>query len=239
MSIDTLKENLGNLNEKDGAFASSMIKQFAKKGKLSDKQMYWVDVLTERAVTGYPEPAAKEALGDFKGVVDLLMIAKQKLKYPKIKLTTGSGLPVQLSVAGPNAKHPGTINVTDGGSYGSNLWYGRVHADGTWEKPHKLPTWIDAVAVLLKKLAHDPAGVATAYGKFTGHCCFCNRPLTDEKSTTVGYGPVCAESYGLPWGTTTVVDCCSVAETIAKSKAADQVIELRRTKKKMADEGDN
>ena len=31
-------------------------------------------------------------------------------------------------------------------------------------------------------------------------CCFCNRALEDERSTAVGYGPICAGHFGLAWG---------------------------------------
>lgn len=41
---------------------------------------------------------------------------------------------------------------------------------------------------------------AALHGKMTGKCCFCNSPLIDQKSTDVGYGPVCAKHYGLPHG---------------------------------------
>ncbi len=28
----------------------------------------------------------------------------------------------------------------------------------------------------------------------------CGLDLTDERSTSAGYGPICAGKYGLPWG---------------------------------------
>jgi len=31
-------------------------------------------------------------------------------------------------------------------------------------------------------------------------CCFCGRELDTAESISVGYGPVCAAKYGLPWG---------------------------------------
>jgi len=34
----------------------------------------------------------------------------------------------------------------------------------------------------------------------TGNCCFCRRELTDKRSTEVGYGPICADHFSLPWG---------------------------------------
>lgn len=44
---------------------------------------------------------------------------------------------------------------------------------------------------------------AGALGKLSHHCVFCNRALTDDadgRSIDVGYGPVCADKHGLPWG---------------------------------------
>lgn len=34
--------------------------------------------------------------------------------------------------------------------------------------------------------------------KLTGHCSFCQRELTDAGSLEVGYGPICADRWGLP-----------------------------------------
>ena len=41
---------------------------------------------------------------------------------------------------------------------------------------------------------------AAALGHSTHHCVFCSLELTDERSTIVGYGPICAGKHGLPWG---------------------------------------
>lgn len=41
---------------------------------------------------------------------------------------------------------------------------------------------------------------AAAFGHEHGFCCYCSRGLTDERSTSVGYGPICAVRYGLEWG---------------------------------------
>lgn len=32
------------------------------------------------------------------------------------------------------------------------------------------------------------------------NCCFCHHPLNDTRSENAGYGPDCADKYGLPWG---------------------------------------
>lgn len=75
------------------------------------------------------------------------------------------------------------------------------HDDGghTWEYVGKGP---------LYKLSEDDkltAEKAAAFGKLYGVCVFCGLTLTNEASIEVGYGPVCAENYGLPWGHVTPV----------------------------------
>jgi len=47
------------------------------------------------------------------------------------------------------------------------------------------------------------ADEAAALGHSTSYCCFCSRHLKDQgegRSVEVGYGPVCAAKFGLPWG---------------------------------------
>jgi hypothetical protein len=44
------------------------------------------------------------------------------------------------------------------------------------------------------------AAEAASFGHSTGKCVFCRQKLTDGRSTSVGYGPTCAENNGLPWG---------------------------------------
>ncbi|MBK8246349.1 MAG: hypothetical protein IPK85_02975 [Gemmatimonadetes bacterium] len=51
--------------------------------------------------------------------------------------------------------------------------------------------------------APAPAELVGRIGRVVGRCVFCSRLLTDDKagrSVEVGYGPVCAEKRGLPWG---------------------------------------
>ncbi len=57
-----------------------------------------------------------------------------------------------------------------------------------------------AVLCLLDNLECDPEGTAAEYGRTSGVCCYCGNELTDARSKAVGYGPVCAKSYRLPWG---------------------------------------
>jgi hypothetical protein len=189
-----LASMISQLPEKDRAFAESMCKNIAKNSSATQKQAYWVEVLIKRATDGV-QPEVVADVGNFSKVYAIFAQAKKKLKFPKIRLQVNSN-PVVLAVAGERSKQPGVINVSDGGPWGSNKWYGRVQPDGTWRPGGDYPE-LEAVALLLKKLGEEPEKTAAEYGQLTGYCCFCGRSLSDEKSTAVGYGPVCAENFGL------------------------------------------
>lgn len=133
----------------------------------------------------------------YSGVFSLFEYAiAQQLKYPKIRLQTPLGQAVCLSRAGSKSKYTGQIMVTDGGPFGANTYFGRITLEGEFQT-----FMINAeVPVLLARLSADPAAVASEYGRLTGNCCFCTTPLKDARSTAVGYGPICANHFGLPWG---------------------------------------
>ena len=91
--------------------------------------------------------------------------------------------------------------MTDGKPFGSAIWYGRIDASGKFDLSAKIDAHTaSAITALLVNFAANPAKVASAYGKQTGSCCFCARELTDDRSVRVGYGPICADKFSLPWG---------------------------------------
>jgi len=184
-------------SEKSADAAYSLVSQYIKKGQhdnsLTEPQWHFVASLIKQATTPAPD-MPKERVGDFSGVIELFTKAKGNLKYPKISLTTESGGTVMLGLAGDKAKKPGTINVTDGKPYGHNVWYGRVDDVGNWEKSYSAT---DEVGNMLKELSLNPAGFAANYGHKHGSCCFCNKTLTHANSVTAGFGPVCADNWGL------------------------------------------
>lgn len=70
---------------------------------------------------------------------------------------------------------------------------GKLTVDGLDRWKH-CPDW--AVEFLRKFCT----GTVRVYGRNTGNCCFCARELTTGESVAMGYGPICADKYGLPWG---------------------------------------
>lgn len=97
--------------------------------------------------------------------------------------------PVEPLTEGVYSLHGGTYKVVEG----RNGLYAKV-----WENEE----WVYAPGVVRSLTpAHKiSAEEAARFGHLTGACVFCSRKLTDERSVSVGYGPVCAERVGLPWG---------------------------------------
>ena len=200
IEIKGLLDNIDNLSDRDRAFALSMLSNLRGRG-LSEKQMYWVGVLYKRATGQDDPPPAPVNVGDVSGIVALLEKAGSRLKFPAFVVAMPDGADVRISVAGAKSKVPGAINVTSLGSFENRTWYGRITRDGVFEPSRKVSIdTITEVAMALVTMAKDPTGTAATYGKRTGNCCFCSRGLKDERSVHVGYGPICADHYGLRWG---------------------------------------
>lgn len=145
-------------------------------------------------------PRALIGIGNLSGVLALFDKAKAHMRSPTIVLSVPAiAETIKINVAGERARVPGSLNVvssTKQDGYGNRLWYGRIHRDGRFEQANGEQAIVDR----LIEFAKDPAGVARSHGHLTHHCCFCNIELTDPRSQLVGYGPICADHFGLPWG---------------------------------------
>jgi hypothetical protein len=141
-----------------------------------------------------PQPSTRPAV-NLSAIVALFQSASDHQTRPKIRLTTRDGQRIVMSLAGSSSAHAGKIRVTDGAAFGSGgTFFGWIAGDGSTTVVNP------GVLGMLKEFAVNPAEIAAYYGRKHGHCCFCARDLTDVRSTTVGYGPICADHYGLPWG---------------------------------------
>lgn len=186
--VATLEANLANLSEKDRAFATSLIASVKARGTASDNQKHWLNELAKRATK------SEDKVGDISAIVKL--INDTKLQRAAILLEMPNGTGMKVSKAGDASRNPGCLYVKS--TEGSYL--GKISPEGLFQGSAAARNNLTGILTSLQAFAADPAGVAAAYGKKTGVCCFCCRPLADERSTQVGYGKICAEHYGLPWG---------------------------------------
>jgi hypothetical protein len=190
-AIDT-----GAIPARDAEFARKLVSAYGN-GKLTFNMAQWVPRLLERVA----QAAVPNAVISVKGVVALLNHAKSSgLKFPKLWLQLPDGSPLRITIAGDKSKTPGFVMLTDGGGFGVGKYFGKISQAGELMLGKDGFAVRDALTELLTRLAADPAKVAAEFGHLTGHCCFCSLRLNDERSVSVGYGPVCADKFGLAWG---------------------------------------
>ena len=204
-SLKTLREGIATLAPGDQGFAASLIVQYDAKGELTEKQWYWIERLAADVGAGdvpdFTQPAKEIVhVGEFGGVIALFEKAKEYLKYPKITLALPDGSPLQLNLAGKGRKFPGTVGLTDGGSFRRQQMVRQGDEGRRVGARQALRPAEDRPFVDPRPARHPARAAGGKHGKLTGHCCFCNSELSDEKSTAVGYGPVCAKRWGLPHG---------------------------------------
>ena len=118
-------------------------------------------------------------------IFELFNRAAETLRYPAINLTSKDGRKIRVYRA-----TKGYIAIKVDGEYVGKL----VSADVKiiLYSPKELLPEIDA-------LLSNPISESALQGKEYGRCCFCNRELDNEGSIFHGYGPICAEKWGLPW----------------------------------------
>ena len=192
--IEQLRQVLNKFTGRSLEFASSLINQYDTRGSLSDKQMYWVNVLYKQQ-----EEQAKQAEQpklEFPRIQEMFQRAATTLKRMKVELKAGDQR-VVFKRAGEASKYSGSIMITDGGVFGENKLFGMINLDGEFKRGRDCT---DAIVELLNHFNEDPELVAMQYGRENHLCCFCMKQLRDKRSTDVGYGPVCAERWGLQWG---------------------------------------
>ena len=188
------------------SFASSLLSQ-AEAGRIwSDRQISSAEDMVFKIETKKAEEAlaaAEEAQQEgpavslrpsYPKLAETFLRAADALRWPKLRLSTESGDPVVLSLAGPNSRNAGHINVTDGGGYGVGTFFGTITPNGESRLNNRAGA--EVLAVLAAYNA-DPAAEGKVQGLRTGRCMCCGRELTNQVSVELGIGPICAEKWGI------------------------------------------
>jgi hypothetical protein len=120
----------------------------------------------------------------------LLGARSTKLRWPKVRLQTIEGRDIKLCLS--KFKSDDCVRI-----YHCSESHGRIDADGEWLWRNHSASDVETAVLEFGK---NPESVARVYGRMTSSCCFCGRSLSDRRSTQIGYGPICADHYNLPWG---------------------------------------
>ena len=167
-------------------FSVSLVSQYDRKGALSDKQAYWALSLAEEASTPKPPSPVKV---DLMAIVAFFSNALETLAKPKLTFKY-NGVSFRLTVSNNGQ----SIFVAE--PVWQGLYYGKISiATGEFTAGRDCN---QNVVDFLTDFAVDPITKSADYGKLTGNCCFCNKKLERKESIAYGYGPSCAERWGMP-----------------------------------------
>ena len=181
------------LPDRDRATAASLLGQ-SRQG-LTPKQTALAESLVARASA--PPAARTDGL---EPIVEMLALAGTKLKWPVIRFEA-DGVRYRLGLSGAASRNPRSVSVTtDERACDARTYFGRIDPLGVFEPHYKQAAAGTAIGAALRAFAAAPAEQARLYGQRFGQCCFCGLELTNKASIQAGYGPICADKYGLPWG---------------------------------------
>lgn len=200
---------LAGMSDNDRKFYGSLLQAFDA-GRLSEKQAFYLqkkhdDVMARRAMA---TTAKQEVL--LPRTVALFQHAMSKgIETPTIRLSIGEKAG-RIAIRAVRTKRGDliayvndrdrTFTTRDGMT--RKTGYGTIDlATGRFEvSTYADPTLMPFVLSALIKFESDPEKVGALEGHATGCCCYCGLKLTQAASVAVGYGPICADNYGLPWG---------------------------------------
>jgi hypothetical protein len=182
---------LGSREESESFFVE-LAEEYQESGSLSEAQRPYLHKGALQA-DGSWDDGSPDSVDGFEAIVGHFEEAHASgLSYPSIKIVEEAPEPgLRMYRASSRSSRPGSVAVTD--AEGEAFW-GRIRKNGTFHPRESVPEW--AVEVL-EEFASDPALIARKEGQVTGKCCFCGLELTEEGSISVGYGPICAENFGL------------------------------------------
>ncbi len=214
------------------SFVSSLVEGWDSRGRISDKQMKWVNTFVDMISKEIGNIPVEEGVAGFDAVVELVNRAgdtgTRKLKVPSVNLFFGDR-EYLIRAYDSNKNEPKTDNL-----YVEEMWrsegvskgkirrspLGHITTAGNYHHSRNTSqSFVDEMV----DFAKDPIANLAEMGRIAGKCTFCRRALTDHRSTAHGYGPNCAKNYTLPWNNQTAKPIIEKIERIVNMKA----IELR------------
>jgi hypothetical protein len=215
-NMEHLTEHIDVLPSSQQNFAQSLCDWYSTKGYLSAKQKeyalkFWQAVNEagaddgSKATIGVVLPPRDAALR----VVALFDKAAEELKYPHVTYWIGAKEVVA------------EVDSVRLWRTGAKSRYGVGHIAAAWRKDASTdPVYLFIIyrdtgvveytsfvtakpelVLLLNRLITNFSEELKISGKRMLTCCYCGKELTAGASLEVGYGPVCASKWGLPWGT--------------------------------------
>ncbi len=183
------------LKQSSGNFASSLRDGASLYGSLTEGQLKAVQriIADDAQKAAEREQEAGQTKLDMTDLLHRFEIAQNAgIKRPKVN--TGDLLFTLAPASGRNAGCVYVKGAKD--EWDERPYHGKITPDGRFYPARDLD---ESIKQRILEVGSDVVRSSKAYGAAHNTCCFCSSALTTHESVSNGYGPVCAERYGLPW----------------------------------------
>lgn len=165
------------------------------------KEDHWVHYWVAKMVQDRMQQPQMKGLHEFLADMFLFPIG-MGLKRVMIRVVCrNKRYKIYLSRKGTICFKTGYVVEGTSDPYG-NEWYIGCLFDGRFIESKNTRPLDEHDHYFLGELMSRPTEFLAECSKDMNRCCYCNLPLEDERSKLVGYGPICATHWGLPWGGT-------------------------------------
>ena len=234
--LKILREHKDLLPKKNQKFAQDLINQWDARGFVSRKQQFWLETLAEKAAERAASQPVEVGLEGYGAVTELIARSgdsgEKELKEPSVTLWVDApdGHTHELRIRQPGtrkkdqlfrAKEELVVEEVQRTvrAIRSQTFHGLINKiDNSYYHAKNTPHWI---VEALENFKIDPITSLTEMGKLAGRCSFCQRALDDERSTAMGYGPVCAKRFSLPWSLKTARPIIQKVHAVVNLKALE------------------
>lgn len=201
--IEDLRVLKHHLPKHTQSFILSMLDYFGRKGYVSQGQAPYVAKYAAECRLAEANKQAgssdrTEEIFDGSQIRSAFNRAARISKFPRVKLPSADipGGQITFHIAGQRSRTPGWIVCSNGRKLPEYFVYATVDLAGEGQINRNIPS---GIKTLIRQFAAKPGEVAGRKGRESGSCCFCGLGLTHPNSLHHGYGPICAEKFGLPW----------------------------------------
>lgn len=227
-NMQALRKGLELLGEKDQKFATSLCDYYERWDRLSSNQIpyackFWQEInaygiegrttgkteLRESLEKVAPSVDAARVQIDSTKIFGLFAVAAQNLKKPTIRYTTtdpcdaSKEVRLTIGIGGSHTRYPGSIWISmlkDPTFKDTRDTWLHIMIDGKFRWGLTAMKEPKIQQFLKRLLEGDLVETFAVAGKRLKSCCYCGISLTDDRSLAKGYGPICADNWGLPWG---------------------------------------
>jgi hypothetical protein len=186
--LDILFDDLKSNNLDGNSFVTKMAFVYGKKGSLTDPQINVLKKILRESIANQARSKNQDPISVDK-IRELFKTPLENgLKYPKF---TVSDITLSLPTENSASHNKDAIYVRH-----ENVYVGKI-LNGKFMPTNRCDA---SVHDKLIAIAKDPMSEAIGHGHLHGNCSMCRKKLSDPRSMKVGYGAICADKWGFPWG---------------------------------------